>query len=57
MVGEMFIKQGMAILYISWNYSCTLYFVMKILLVKLKDLQDPGCLKLDYGTTKQKRKM
>ena len=36
MVGEMVKKQGRARLYISCNYSCTLYFLVKILLVKLK---------------------
>ena len=38
MVGGMVKKQGRAILYISYNYSCTLYFLVKILLVKLRKL-------------------
>ena len=53
MVGEMVKKQGRARLYISCNYSCTSYFLMKILLVKLKNLHTSACLKLNYCTTKQ----
>ena len=36
MVGEMVKKQGRARLYISCNYYYTSYFLMKILLAKLK---------------------
>ena len=46
-------KQGRARLHISCNYSCTLCFLVKILLVKLKNLHTSACLKLNYGTTKQ----
>ena len=38
MVGEMVKKEDRARLYISWNYSCTWYFLVKILLVKFKEL-------------------
>ena len=37
MVDEMVKKQIRARLYISFNYSCTLYFLVKNLLVKLKN--------------------
>ena len=57
MVGEMIKKQGRASLYISCNYSCTINFLVKILLVKLKNLHTSACLRLNYGTTKQKPKM
>ena len=36
---------------------CSLYFLLNILLVKLKDIHTSACLKLNYGTTKQKPKM
>ena len=38
MVGGMAKKQGRARFYISCNYFCTLYFLVKMLLVKLKTL-------------------
>ena len=52
--GEMVKKQGRASFYISCNYSCTSYFFVKILLVKLKNCHTPACLKLIYCTTKQR---
>ena len=55
MVGEMVNKQGRTRLYISCNYSCTSYFLVKILLVKLKNLHTSACLKLNYCTTKQRQ--
>ena len=54
MVGEMVKKQGRARLYISCNYSCTSYFLVKILLVKLKNLPISECLKLNYCIAKQR---
>ena len=57
MVGEMVKKQGRARLYISCNYSCTSYFLVKILLVKLKNLHTSACLKLNYCTTKQTKNL
>ena len=54
MVGEMVKKQGRTRLYISCNYSCTSYFLVKILLLKLKNLPISTCLKLTYCITKQK---
>ena len=54
MVGEVFKRQGRTRLYISCNYSCTSYFLVKILLVKLKNLHISACLKLNYCTTKQR---
>ena len=43
--------------YLSCNYSCTLYLLVKIKEVKLKNLHTSACLNLNYGTTKQKPKM
>ena len=57
MVGEMVKKYGRARLYISCNYCCTSYFLVKILLVKLKNLHTSACLKLNYCTTKYKPKI
>ena len=53
MVGEIVKRQGWARLFISCDYSCTFYFLVKILLVKLKNLHTSACLKLNYCTTKQ----
>ena len=39
---------------ISCNYSCTSYFLVKILLLKLKNLPISTCLKLNYCIAKQK---
>ena len=57
MVSEMVIKQGWARLFISCNYSCTFYFLVKILFVKLKNFHTSACLKLNYCKTKHKPKM
>ena len=46
MVGEMVKKQGRARFYVSCNYSYTSYFLVKILLVKLKKLHISTCLNL-----------
>ena len=43
MVGEMVKKQGKARLYISCDYSCTVYFLVKILLVKLRNFHTLVC--------------
>ena len=53
MLGEMVKKWGRVIFYLSYNYSYTLYFLEKILLVKLKNLYTSVCFSLTYGTTKQ----
>ena len=54
MVGEMNKKLGWAKLFISCSYSYTFYFLVKILLVKLKNLHTSACLKLNYCTAKHK---
>ena len=56
-MGEMVEKKGRAKLYISCYYACKLYFLVKILLVKLKNLHTLACLNLNYSTTKHKAKM
>ena len=56
MVDEMVKKQGRARFYLSCNYFCTLYFLVKMSLVKLKNLHTSACLNLNYGKTKQKSK-
>ena len=43
MVGEMVKKQGRARLYISCDYSCTVYFLVKVLLVKLRNFHILVC--------------
>ena len=53
-VGEMVKKYGWARFFISCNYSCTFYFLVKILFVKLKNLHTSACLKLNYCPTKHK---
>ena len=57
MVGEMVKKLGWGRLLISCNYSCTFYSLVKILLVKLKNLHTSACLQLNCCTTKYKPKM
>ena len=49
-------KQGRARFYLSCNYYCTLYYLLKMLLVKLKNLHTSAHLNLNYGTTKKKSK-
>ena len=44
-------------MHISSNYSCTLYFLVKILLVKFKKCYTSTCLRLNYCTKKHKPKM
>ena len=39
------------------NYSYTLHSLVKILLIKLKNRHSSVCLKLNFGTTKQKSKV
>ena len=56
-MGEMVEKKGRAKLYVSCYYACKLYFLVKILLVKLKNLHTLACLNLNYSTTKHKAKM
>ena len=41
---------------LSCNYFCTLYFLLKIKEGKLKNLHTSACVKLNYGTRKQKGK-
>ena len=57
MVGEMVKRQSSARLYNLCNYFWTLYFLGEIWLVKLKSFYTSACLKLNYGTIKQKPKM
>ena len=52
MLGEMVKKCGRAKFYLSCNYSYTLQFLEKILLVKFKNLYTSACLNLNYGTPK-----
>ena len=42
--------------YHSCDYLCTLYFLVKIRKVKLKNLPASACFNLNSGTTKQKYK-
>ena len=56
MVGEMAKKQCRARLYVSYNHSGTLYILVDILLIKLKNVLTSACLKLNHGTAKQKQK-
>ena len=44
MLGEMVKELGMSKFYFSCNFSCTLYFLVKIELVKLKKLTSAGML-------------
>ena len=55
--GEMVKKHGRAEFYLLCNYFFTLYFLVKVLLVKLKNLETSACLNLNNGKTKQKPKM
>ena len=57
MAGEMVKKQGRGRFYLLSNYFYTLYFLAKMLLVKLKNLHTSVYLNLNYGTTKQEPKM
>ena len=57
MVGEIVKKYGRAKFYLSYNYSCTLYLLVKIKEVKLKNLHIPAYLNLNYDTTKKTPKM
>ena len=54
LVGGMIKKWDRARFYLPCNYSCTLYFLMKILLTKLNNIYTSACLNLNYGTAKQK---
>ena len=56
MLGEMARKCGGSRFDLSCIYFCTLYFLVKILLVKLKNLNTLACLNLSYGQTKQQPK-
>ena len=56
MLGEMDKKCGGSRFYLSCIYFCTLYFLVKILLVKLKNLNTLACLNLSYGQAKQQPK-
>ena len=54
MVGEM--VKNRARFYLSCNYSCTLYTLVKMKEVKLKNFHTSRCSNLNYGTTKQNPK-
>ena len=56
LVGKAVKKYGSTRLYNSCNYSCTSYFLVKMFLVKLKNLHTSICLKLNYSTTKHETK-
>ena len=45
------LKMGIARFYLSCNYSCIIYFKVKILLVKLKNLYTSANLNPNHGTT------
>ena len=47
-------RLGEGCIFHVYNYSCTSYFLVKVLLVKLKNLHTSACLKLNYCTTKQR---
>ena len=57
MVSEMAKKWSRARLYLQCNYSCSLYFLVKILFVKKRSLYISACLNLNYRTIKQRLKM
>ena len=46
------LKMGIARFYLSCNYSCIIYFKVKILLVKLKNLYTSANLNPNHGTRK-----
>ena len=46
-------KWGRAAFYLSRHYSWTVYFLVKTLLIKSKNLYTSACLNLNYGTEKQ----
>ena len=46
------LKMGIARVYLSCNYSCIMYFKVKILLVKLKKLYTSANLNPNHGTRK-----
>ena len=50
--GEMVKKQGRA-RFSSYIYFCTLYLLVKMLLVKLRNLHTSACLNLNYGIATQ----
>ena len=50
MVGEM--VKNRAKFYLSCNYFCALYFIVKIKEVKFKNLHTSAYLNLNYGATK-----
>ena len=50
-------KKGRARFYLSYNYFCTLYFLVKMLLVKLKNLHISACLNLNLWLDKTEIKI
>ena len=55
--GKVIKKWGRLRFYLSCNYSFRLYFLVKMLLVKLKNLHISAYLNLSYETAKQKPNM
>ena len=53
MLGKMVKKWGRTGFYLSRSYSCTVYFLVKTLLIMSKNLYTLACLNLNYGTAKQ----
>ena len=56
LVGEIVKNRVRQRVNISFNYSCTSYFLVKILFDKLKNLHISACLKLNYCTTNHSQK-
>ena len=56
-VDEMVKKWSRASFYLSCNCSCTLYLLLKVLLIKVKTLHTSAYFNLNKATTKQKPKM
>ena len=51
------LKKGQAKVFFDIIYLCTLYFLVKILLVKLKILHTSAYVNANYATKKQKPKL
>ena len=57
MLGEIIKKWGRTKFCLSCNYSCTLYFLVDILLVNLKNPYTSAYLNVNYSTEKHSSKM
>ena len=48
-------KWGRESFYLPCNYSCTLYFLVRILLIKLKNLYFSALTNLNYDTANKEK--